>query len=203
VTEITDIQSDVLRELMNIGVGKGAAILNTMLSRHIKLQIPEIRIITPESFYREFAEQHDRMSGGLSAVNLGFRGAFSGNANLLFPVTSAIKLVTAVTGEEPDPSDLDSIQAGTLTEVGNIVLNAVMGTLSNILHSDLHYTVPVYSEGKIEELFVPDEFGDETVIQLAKVRFLIEELDVEGDIVLFFEIGSFNMLLEKLDTMAE
>ena len=39
---------------------------------------------------------------------------------------------------------------------------------------------------------------DETVL-LARTHFTIEDLQVDGNIVLFFEIGSFDRLLELVD----
>lgn len=196
--DITDSHIDALKELMNIGVGRGAAILNTMLSCHIKLHVPDIRIIGSDEFYCDYKPVEVGEGESLSVVYLSFKGQFRGDVNLIFTTASAVKLVTALTGEEPDPGELDTIQAGTLTEVGNIVLNSVMGTLGNLLKIDLHYSVPTFGEGSIEDLFSRKRIEEVPVIQLAKVRFLIEELDIDGDIVLMFEIGSFDFLLEKI-----
>jgi len=196
---ITDSHIDALKELMNIGVGRGAAILNTMLSCHIKLHVPDIRIIGSDEFYSDYKPVEVGEGERLSVVNLSFKGKFRGDVNLIFTTASAIKLVTALTGEEPDPGELDTIQAGTLTEVGNIVLNSVMGTMGNLLKIELHYSVPAFGEGDLETLFSIRWVNEKPFIQLAKVRFNIEELDIKGDIILMFEIGSFDFLLEKLD----
>ncbi|MDY6964444.1 MAG: chemotaxis protein CheC [Halobacteriota archaeon] len=193
----TDKQIDALRELINIGVGHGADVLNTMLNSHIQLQVPYIKVLSPDELQREMETNTENR---LASVKLGFKGDTSGTAELIFPAESASKLITAFTGDEGDDLNLDSIRAGTLNEVGNIVLNTVVGSISNILKFNLKYSVPSYVEGDSTNL-LPPEIGSDTVILLARTRFLIEELKIEGDVALFFELSSFDMLLEAVESI--
>jgi chemotaxis protein CheC len=192
----TTEQIDALRELINIGVGRGAGVLNTMLSSHIGLQVPFVKLLSHEELKSELESIG---SDRLASVNLIFKGLFSGNANLIFPSESALKLVVALTGDRLDAIDLDSIRSGTLSEIGNIVLNSVMGTISNVLKLNLKYSVPSYMEGSVSALFDDLTMNSFPVILLARTRFIVEELNVEGDIVVFFEVGSFDNLLASLD----
>ena len=195
----TPDQIDKLRELMNMGVGRGANVLNTMLNSHITLQVPFVKLLAYDEFMKELGIIGNAR---LASVSMLFRGAFSGNARLIFPSGSALKLVTACTGEAPDSEvDMDSIQAGTLSEIGNIVLNSVMGTISNLLKLSFDYSVPGYLEGGVDSLFNVAALDPASVILLARTRFLIEELNVEGDVVIFFELGSFNRFLMLLDSL--
>ena len=193
---VTNEQIDALKELINIGVGSGADVLNTMLDSHIQLQVPYLKILLPGELVDE-AQMHG--SEQLSAINLPFQGSFLGSAELVFPSESASKLITALTNEKTDPSDIDSIRAGALSEVGNIVLNAVMGTISNLLNLTLTYSVPNYIEGKIKDLMLANKISCDTIILLAKTQFCIKNLEIEGDILLFLEVGSFDRLLASLD----
>jgi len=61
--------------------------------------------------------------------------------------------VDCIIGQENIQEEgLDSIRSGTLCEVGNILINAVLGTISNELRLNLEYTVPVYQEGTAQAL---------------------------------------------------
>uniref|UniRef100_A0ACD5GZE0 Uncharacterized protein n=1 Tax=Desertifilum tharense IPPAS B-1220 TaxID=1781255 RepID=A0ACD5GZE0_9CYAN len=51
---------------------------------------------------------------------------------MIFPTESASTLVSLLTGEKPGTPDLEAVKIGTLLEVGNIVLNGVVGTVSNL-----------------------------------------------------------------------
>ena len=194
----SDEQIDGLKELINIGVGRAASILNTMLSSHIILQVPFVKLLKPEDFKKEIerlGQDH------LAAVELGFKGMFSGSAQLIFTNDTAYKLVTTLVGGEPDIESIDSIQAGTLAEIGNIVLNGVMGSISNMLEIHLDYSVPNYLEGNAEALLNHDIIESNRTILLARTRFYVEKLEIDGDIALFFEMIIFNKLLSAVDAL--
>lgn len=194
--KFTEQHLDVLRELINIGVGKGASILNTMLNAHINLQIPIIKIISKNEI-EEYIETYGR--GELAAVNLSFKGKISGSTKLIFPTESAENLVAVFTGEAPGDVDLDSIRMGTLSEIGNIVINSLMGSISNLLHTHFTYTVPNYIEGNIEKLLSMKEDEAKTEILLAKTRFTIDKLEIVGNFLVFLEVGSFENLLSAIE----
>ena len=50
MVEISPENNDTLKEILNIGVGKSADILNSMLGSHIKLSVPEIEIVKDDPF---------------------------------------------------------------------------------------------------------------------------------------------------------
>ena len=194
----TPEQIDILKELINIGVGRAAGMLNDMLQSRVLLQVPYVKIFTPATLQAEIEELGNEK---LSTVRLTFKGPFSGIASLVFPPDSAGKLVDVLTGEEPGETDLDSIRIGTLTEVGNIILNGVMGSIGNVLEKHINYSVPTYLENNIEQLLLAENVDVDTTILLAHTRFSIEQLQIEGDIILLFEVGSFDALLEAIDAI--
>jgi len=193
----TSHQIDALKELVNIGVGKAASVLSEMVNYRITLQVPFIKILTPETLKIEM-EELGRFH--VSAVRLGFKGPFSGAAALVFPPDSASKLVAVLTGEEPGTSDLDSVRVGTLSEVGNIVINGVMGSIANVLKQPINYSLPNYMEDSIDNLLTSENSDPNSTILLARTRFTIEQLHIEGDIILIFEVGSFDALLSAINS---
>jgi chemotaxis protein CheC len=191
--DATNYQIDALKELINISVGRAAGTLNQMIDSHVHLQVPEVRILSPAEMQEHTVAEFDREK--LAAVQLTFKGSFSGTASLVFPPDSAAKLVDVLTGEEPGAIDLDAIRIGALTEVGNIILNGVMGSISNVLEQHLKYTIPTYVEDRIEHLLALDDIASTVGIVLARTRFTVAQLSIEGDILLLFEVGSLEMLL--------
>ncbi len=192
-------QLDALQELVNIGIGQAAGVLNDMIDSPIRLQIPYLQILTPIDVEEEL-EQH--LNGEpIAAVQLKFTGSFGGIAQLVFPTNSAALLVTMLTGEE-GTHDLDSVKIGTLSEVGNIVINGVMGAISNVLQQRLNYSIPTYSEGTIASLLISGGLATDTVVLLAQTSFMIERLHIEGDIILIFNVNSFDTLLTAINQLA-
>lgn len=189
-------QLDALKELINIGVGRAAGVLSQMIQCHIVLQVPFVKITSPEALIEEMG---DLAGDRLTAVKLGFKGSFTGTAALVFPSESASKLVTVLTSEESDSSDLDSLRVGTLSEVGNIVINGVMGSISNVLRQHIDYSLPAYLEDVVETMFAVNNHPPNSMVLLADTRFTIEQLHITGDIVLIFETGSFGALIEAIN----
>ncbi|MEG3847764.1 chemotaxis protein CheC [Microcoleus sp. herbarium19] len=194
--ELTADEIDALKELINIGVGSAAGMLNEMIQFPIQLQIPDIELLSAKELRSELKKRFGIEP--LSTVQLGFSGSFSGSAQLLFPTDSAVNLVSVLTGEEKGSPDLDSLKISTLSEVGNMVINGVMGSIGNILDQPLDYAVPYYAEEEIEELLLKERSIDCDSVLFAPAHFSIEELQIQGDILLFFDVGSFQMLLKAI-----
>ncbi len=192
--QLTPLQMDVLAELINIGVGKAAGVLNEMLHTPLELSVPKIAIVDPE----DVSSLGDQPC---ATVYQGFKGRFSGTAALVFPPESALTLVTALTGEEVRGPDLDELRIGTLTEVGNIVLNGVMGSIANILKEQIYYNVPSFQEFDLRELLSQQVSGERKVCLLAETTFRTKYLNLEGSVYILFEVGSFNILLEAIDAL--
>jgi chemotaxis protein CheC len=197
---ITKIQLDGIREIINIGIGRAANILNKMFEARIKLNVPEVDIVKYDEI---ISHLDDGKNESVSSVNLSFKGQFSGMSKLIFPTDSAAKLVTAFVEEDTEEDDMDEIRSATLAEIGNIVLNSLMGSIGNILKLKISYTTPNYFEDKIENLLNLRNLELEPVTLLAKTSFLMENLNIRGDFVLLFEIGSLKEFLLNVDYYAE
>jgi chemotaxis protein CheC len=189
---------DILKEFINIGVGKAAASLNEMVHFHVNLEVPFIRILSPIQFKREMADLGDK---DMDSVRIGFSGPFSGTAALVISPESGSKLVHALNVPAGRSSGSAAETEETLREIGNIVVNAVLGSLGNILKQHLSYSLPSYAKVTIKNLFFSEKIGNETVFLLIRTRFKITEIEVEGNIILLFTVGAFDCLLDAIDEL--
>ncbi|MDH5428692.1 MAG: chemotaxis protein CheC [Nitrospirota bacterium] len=188
-------QLESLQELLNIGVGRAAGSLNQMLEKPIRLHIPSLQLGKMDDLTPEVQKMKDIT---LSSVQLPFKGTFSGSSCLLFPTESAKSLVIALTGEAEDPDTMDSLREATLTEIGNIVLNGVMGSLANVLNHRIIYSVPFYQETSMQGLLQPTPSDSSEIILWAKTQFTIEEYNLTGDIMLMFGIPDLGLLVNAI-----
>ncbi|MDZ8221927.1 MULTISPECIES: chemotaxis protein CheC [unclassified Nostoc] len=193
---VTAEELDALQELINIGVGRAASLLNEMVDSHIRLKIPVVKVLTANDAYQELTKRFQ--DDTLAAVKLRFTGSFYGTASLIFPTDSASTLVAVLTGEKPGSADLDVVKIGTLSEIGNIVINGVMGSLSNVLKKHLNYTLPVYLEDTLENLLL-SAYESDSKILLAQASFTIERFEIIGDIILIFLVGTFDALINAMN----
>ena len=189
-------QIDSLKEMVNIGVGHAAGVLNAMLDSRVKLHVPVVELLSHQDLQSKIQSMGH---GNLSSVRIGFRGPFSGNASLVFPDAGAIKLVSILTGVDEDSNDLVEMRASTLTELGNIVLNGVMGAIGNELKLHVFYSVPIYLENPFEVLLSSGQTQFDTNVVWVQTSFTIETESIVGDIILVFEVGSLDLLLAAVN----
>ena len=187
----TPLQLDILQELINIGVGRAAGMLNQMVNTHIQLQVPVLRVLTAEQLTDMYANRKDSL---FSAVQMHFSGGFSGMSALVFPPESASKLVAVILDKEAMTGD-EALRCGTLQEVGNIVLNGVMGSIANMLKEPLRYTSPDFVEADL-----PGILGEDSgMILVARTQFSMKDHLIEGEVLILFSLSSFDSLLAAID----
>lgn len=193
-------QLDALTELVNIGVGRAANTLNELTDKHISLSIPSIVLADIEGvqeFGQNFGEQP------VAAVLQEFSGGYAGRAGLIIPEDSAYKLVAALTGETPVSDNLDVLQGETLVEIGNIVINAMIGSMSNILGGiRLSFGLAEYYKDQANRA-LHSLYAAESLILIARIHFNIRELEVSGHILLTFDVGTAPVLLGLLNKAME
>ena len=193
---LTADRIDAMQELINIGVRRAASVLNEMIDAQISLQIRHIKIKSVRELQREL-EMH---LGGkrVAAVLQDFSGPFSGIAELVFPTDSASNLAAILTGEELGTPDLDAVRISTLSEVGNILINCVIGSIGNLVNQTLFYELPAYLEDTVENLLNYKDNGTYKTMLLAQTQFAIEQHHIRGDIILIFEVNSFDFLMSAI-----
>lgn len=191
---------DALTEIMNIGVGRAASLLNEITASHIRLSVPQVRIININDLGGLNLVPEDEVC---TQVKLDFSGPFSGSSVLVFPSGSAAALVMTITGEEPDTPELDSIRAETLKEVGNLFINGVMGSIGNVLRQHISYSLPEYYEDRLEVLKDFIETTENEDVLLTTTNFYVENINVRGIIFMMLEMESLNLLLEKIESISQ
>lgn len=198
---LTELQLDTLREIINVGVGYAAGSLNELVGTPISLRVPEVEVLPlSEARPRVTAFGWDRVA----SVQLTFSGPINGNVALVFPYENAVKLVSLLTGDEGSNSDVDGIRAATLEETGNIILNGVVGSISNMLQGRISFSIPYYSEqGGLPARFANLGVSSSVQVILARARFGVAQHEIEGEIFLFFEMGALQSMVAALDRFVE
>lgn len=197
MTALSPSQLDLLQELINIGVGHAASTLNQMSGQHVHLHAPQVAV---KSIEEMLAATDIDVTRQVMAIKLTFGGTFSGMASLMFPPESANKLIAVILGEEPVAEDMDMMRVGVLQEVGNIVLNGVMGSIGNLLTEHIDYLPPDYYETNIGDLLLSDRKDDDMLL-LARTNFYLENRLIQGDVLIMFRMNTFDNLLDALNRM--
>ncbi|MBF0481241.1 MAG: chemotaxis protein CheC [Desulfovibrionaceae bacterium] len=197
---IPAILLDALLETINLGIGQAAGLLNRLVKSHVRLSVPNLTIHSEQQL-RDSLTDIDIQS--LSAVELSYRGFITGQATLLFHKDGADALATLLLGDETPPLDPDLFKIGILQEAGNIVLNGVLGAISNFFGASLDYLPPIYEEGDFDSLILSKSKNAQASFIVARTHFMAEQTTIEGDIVLILDASEIETLLRLLELVME
>lgn len=197
---LDDDALDAIRELMSIGVGRAAAALSELMGQRIDLSIPSIQIChTDDCRCRLFGEFREAETVILQK----FSGNIQGCASLCFPEASSLALARLLSGEMGTSTDgLDAELSGILLEVGNIVLNGVMGSLSNAMNSHLTYNLPELRTMDRHGTYVFQDALREDDVLIGNICFRVAQQPIEGSVVIVFAVGSLTNMLDSIHDAA-
>ena len=192
-------QLDALTEIVNIGTGRAAAILSEITDSWIELSVPRVIACRPADVAQYLSTTQ---SESQTLICQNFTGGLDGQASLSFPSNSALSLAQFVGEVEEVADELDFDLEGILEEVGNIVLNAVLGSVSNLFECGLEYSLPrllpkVDLLAHLNQHSLPGGEAELTIL-VANTHFKIASRDIEGSLILVFQVGCLERLLAKI-----
>ncbi|MGD1804173.1 hypothetical protein ACP6PL_01855 [Dapis sp. BLCC M126] len=176
-----------LQNLLAIAIDKAGVTLNEMTDFPIIFQDTKVEDMSYENLQKQLTKIFGNEK--ICVTQLPFFGGFSGTSQLFFLADSAKILTEVLTGEEAGSEDFEQAQMEMLTEIGNVVLNTVMGTMSNAMTKNLEYSVPQYLEDTLDHLLENMISSSAQTILLAQAHFTTEENEIKGDIILFFQVA--------------
>jgi len=202
---ISDEEKEILQEIMNIAFGKAAADLAEVINIFVVLSVPYIQMLKAQDLPEYLKTQvsgYDR----ISIVEQNFWGDFKGSAFLVFQASAGRELV-ALFGENPEEigtESIDALEKETLMEVGNILIGACVGKLSELLGDAVTYSPPrVVSENTPHDAIPANLFESDSSAIVLKTVFTFDERNVGGFLFLVTSHDSILWLKKSLVTFME
>jgi len=187
-------QEDAIREIFNIGIGRAAAALSELLCTRIEMAVPRVtlRMITA------LEPQVSSPDGPEVAVIQDFRGDISGRSALSLPPASALRLAQLL-GDVAEPVDeLDLEMSGILTEVGNIMLNCVLGAIANMIGTHLVYTIPHFYSSRPVSLLLYQGMQDLGALLTADAEFCVRHDSIRGSLLVAMNTCGIEVILDAI-----
>jgi chemotaxis protein CheC len=194
VSDLSEVERDAISEIANLGVSRAAASLRQMVGEQVLLSVPAVRIVSRN----EAASLVERGSSPrLVAVQQLFEGPFSGRALLIFPEDQSLELVRSIVGPEHPLEDIMDLEQEALSETGNIILNACLATIANVLHKPMQMSLPLVIRGDGSTMFETGvRNADSDLVLFLYIDFTIKSRDIRGFIALLLDLPSILALKE-------
>ena len=196
--QLTTTQQDALIELLNIGFGRAAASLSQLTGHRVLLEVTQVTIHPID----EVSESLERMiRTDVASVHQIFSGPVAGDALLILDQVGASMLKELLTNEPALPLDIDASAREVLTEIGNILLNACLGTFGNLLHVQVSFSVPHLTleslEGVVGSITVNREGLRYALIVHAGFR--LKNSSLTGYLVIVLSVASIERLIRAIE----
>ena len=196
--ELNAVQHDALVELLNIGFGRAGASLSKLTQQRVLLEVPQVAIHPLSHLNHSLGRLVDER---VASVHQVFSGPVAGDALLLLDPIAAATLTELLTDVAALSLDLDPSTREVFTEVGNIVLNACIGTFGNMLGVPMSFSVPDVDVTSITNVIDRMmETGDAFRYALiVTAGFRLRDSAVTGYVVIVLTVQSLKRLLDALD----
>jgi len=193
--ELDAEQTDALCEIFNIGVGRAAAAMSGLIHDEVLLSVPHVSIYT----VTEAAQQLNGAGVPLYGVRQPFRGEFKGDALLIFPGDRSLDIVRIVAGQTVPSEELNAMEHDAMAEVGNVILNACISALSDLLGSEFELSPPTIDRGDSRTI-LGTRIQNHLVVFL-HIRFELLSNQIEGFVVFVLNTTSLQSLRSAVDRL--
>lgn len=206
---LSDIERDAVAEAFNLGMGAAGNALSEMLGREVELSVPYVNIEKRiDAVANMLQNGHTDLSGvkeefsrnQISGVREEFNGPFEGAALLLFPEERSLELVRMLLQQpDIDAEMLSEMEQEALVEVGNIILNACLSAIAEIVGGEIVNEIPEAVKGTIDDIIrqAGQDKPEEFVMKL-HMHFDVAEVKIEGDIAFIMDINSLDSFRVRL-----
>ena len=185
--ELSDLEYDALREMMNIGFGRAAATLSDIMDVNVILSVPVISMVGTLEI-AEFVQDQAGEDIAYSMVEQFFMGKFSGVSILLLPEAEGknlIGLFGAAPMEELRGEEAQTLARETIMEIGNILIGACVGMISELLDNHVTFRPPHYISGAFERLEIDRHLNSaDSVTLVFKTVFRFSQDNIQGNLFL-------------------
>lgn len=195
MSQLNDLELDALTEVFNIGVGQAAAAMSRMVKEEVTLSVPTISFMSRNAVAEALTED---VGQRICSVSQRFEGAFDTDAILMFPESKSLEIVRMMIGEEIPLDELTDLEQEALSEIGNIILNALMGTLANVFNSEFSSSLPVFHLGTSSEILPAGSESGGEVVMLLRIDFNLVQRQIQGYVAFLLDISSMRGLKDSI-----
>lgn len=163
--DISKKEIDAIGELFNIGIGSSATALSTILSKTVKISVPEVELVMPKDLDIAYLEP-------AYGISVDYTKGLSGTNSLLLKKGDILKLASQMT--YMDITEIDEISKSAICELMNQMMGSSSTALAGFLNKEIDISTPKLGEVKDTTTYKEFMYG-----QYEKVLTITFVLEVE------------------------
>ncbi len=191
---MTDLERDIIREILNIGLARAADSFAVIAQERVLLEVPSLDLLVSDDIVRKVTDYQTNHV----LVKSDIRGDFNGTTLMFFSGQHVQRLSRVCLRMTTDESIvLNALQESLLLEISNIITGALVTQLANILKSNI-YGAPPQMPGldivaSLHNLMPNQQL--QPLIFSVITQFSDKDNSVELPLMLFFDRETFGKIL--------
>lgn len=197
MNDFNELHLDALAEVFSIGAGRAALSLSEIVGDEVRISVSSVQIIKSKDINATTLSLND---GRFGAVSQHFSGPFNAEAVLLFTEEQALKIVSDMMGSQMSIEDLAEFEHEAMCELGNIILNACLSAMADILNFTLESSLPDYTVASADEiLYRLKKDSNQPYVLVLHIDLAIEKRHTAGNLVFLLSSASLTNLVSHID----
>jgi len=195
---LNEIEKDILGEIGNIGMGKVATSLSSMLSKKIGISVPSVNIVNLCDLSDTLGVAEKRVVGILFSVSRDIEGMMM----FVLEERFAKEIIKDLMGcEVEELNELDEVNSSLLQEVANIMAGSYLAAISELTEFAIDLSVPYSAIDMLGAIMsIPavefGEIGDKVL--LIEEQLMSAENEFDSYLILIPTPDSLRKLLNKV-----
>jgi len=164
----------------------------------VQLEVPQIAMCPIDELSDHLRPM---IQGEVASVHQIFSGSVVGDALLILDTQSASILKELLTNDSALPLEIDASAREVVAEVGNILLNACLGTFGNILKVQVSFSVPHLTLESLEGVVTSIAVGHEGLryALIVHAAFRLRGSSLVGYVVIVLSVASIDRLVRAVE----
>ena len=189
------MQQDTLSEHFNSGMAQAASALRDMARGTIEISVPTVSFLKRIAAANILVESADKR---ICSVAQRLEGEFNAHAVLILSESHSLAIVRQMIGDDTLDA-LNDIEQEALNEIGNIILNACIGTVADFLDGEFAISLPTARIGTGWGVLQFGPRADEQMVMLISIDFILAQQRIHGHVAILQDMTSEPYFMRKLE----
>lgn len=167
----SDMERDVIGEVMNISLGSSATSLSALLGKRVEITVPNVKVITSGDFSFDAFEPaigtEIRYTQGLDGINV-----------LILKRADAKSIIEILMGQTipAEEFEMDEISTSAICEVMNQMMGSAATALADFIGRPINISTPIAYEIESKEEFKDKYFSEKDIVVAVSFNLFIEDI---------------------------
>lgn len=198
---LSDFHVDALSEIINIATGRAAQGLSAVIGEAVQSSVPSVDLLQATDVSVDSLRLKEDKFG---VIIQEITGLINAEIMLLFTEENVLRIVRNMMGADLNLEVVREFENEVMCELGNIMMNACVSSIADMLHVPIASGLPHYAIKTKEEISSYIKSGKSPDFVLAShVDLAIEQRPTEGKMFFLINAVTLNNIVSEIDRLSE